>query len=136
MSDTDDPPAAGSAGKPLARRVIDLVTRRSTDDEPAVALTEVVTIARHTHARDAATTDPAEAVELALQNGDLMLIRHPWTGRRYLGPVDIETARFALGDDATVDRVRELVRHEAEGRGRPNVVAVWNELAVELAGDA
>lgn len=122
----------GAPSKPLAKRVVHLVDERVREDQPAVALTEVVTIARHLYARDAATTSPAEAVEIALANGDLMLVRHPATGRRYLGPVDIATARFALGDDPTPARVREIVRHEAEGRGRREVVAVWNQAAADL----
>jgi len=122
----------GGPSKPLAKRVVHLVDERVRADQPAVALTEVVTIARHLHARDAATTSPAEAVEIALRNGDLMLVRHPATGRRYLGPVDIATARFALGDDPAPARVREIVRHEAEGRGRREVVAVWNQAAADL----
>ena len=126
----------GAPSKPLAKRVVHLVDERIREDQPAVALTEVVTIARHLHARDAATTSPAEAVEIALANGDLMLVRHPATGRRYLGPVDIATARFAVGDDATPDRVREFVRHEAEGRGRRDVIAVWNRLAAEVDPNA
>lgn len=125
----------GQPSKPLAKRVVHLVDERTRGDQPAVALTEVVTIARHLYARDAATTGPAEAVEIALRNGDLMLVRHPTTGRRYLGPVDIATARFALGDDPTPARVREIVRHEAEGRGRQEVVAVWNQAAADLRGD-
>jgi len=124
----------GAPSKPLAKRVVHLVDERVRADQPAVALTEVVTIARHLYARDAATTGPAEAVEIALRNGDLMLVRKPTTGRRYLGPVDIATARFALGDDPTPARVREIVRHEAEGRGRREVVAVWNRLAAEVSG--
>ena len=122
----------GAPSKPLAKRVVHLVDERIRADQPAVALTEVVTIARHLYARDAATTSPAEAVEIALANGDLMLVRKPTTGRRYLGPVDIATARFAVGDDVTVDRVREFARQEAEGRGRQNVIAVWNRLAADI----
>jgi len=126
----------GGPSKPLAKRVVYLVDERVRPDQPAVALTEVVTIARHLYARDAATTGPAEAVEIALANGDLMLVRKPTTGRRYLGPVDIATARFAVGDDVTVDRVREFARQEAEGRGRREVIAVWNRLAAAVDPDA
>jgi len=126
----------GAPSKPLAKRVVHLVDERVRADQPAVALTEVVTIARHLYARDAATTSPAEAVEIALANGDLMLVRKPTTGRRYLGPVDIATARFAVGDDVTVDRVREFARQEAEGRGRREVIAVWNRLAAAVDADA
>jgi len=125
----------GSAAQPLARRVVSLVKRRVRDDQPAVALTEVSTIAGEMHARDADTTSPSDAITIALRHGDLMLIRHPTTGRRYLGPVTVATARFALGDDATPAAARAKARHEAEHHARKAVVGVWNTLAVTLADD-
>jgi len=50
-----------------------------------------------------------------------------------MDPTSIATARFAVGDDVTVDRVREFARQEAEGRGRREVIAVWNRLAAEVS---
>jgi len=130
---SESPPTKGAAAQPLSRRVIHLVDERVRPDQPAVALTEVVTIAKHMHARDAATTDPDEAVKIALRNGDLMLVRSPNDGRRYLGPVNARTARWSLGDDATPTDARQMAQAEAEGRARRAVVGVWNTVAAELS---
>jgi hypothetical protein len=126
-------PTKGAAAQPLSRRVIHLVDERIRSDQPVVALTEVVTIAKHMHARDAATTDPDEAVKIALRNGDLMLVRSPHDGRRYLGPVDTRTARWSLGEGATPTDARQMAQAEAEGHARRALVGVWNTLAAELA---
>jgi len=131
MSDTQ--PTKGAAALPLSRRVIHLVKERASPSEPAVALTEVVKIARHMHARDAATTEPDEAVKIALRNADIMLVASPHDGRRYLGPVSARTAVWALGADATPDDARAAAQAEAEGQARRELIGVWNAAAAELA---
>ena len=130
---SESPPTKGAAAQPLSRRVIPLVDERVRPAQPAGALTEVVTVAKHKPARDAATTDPGQAVKNAPRNGDLMLVTSPNDGRRYLGPVDARTARWSLGDGATPTDARQMAQAEAEGRARRAVVGVWNTVAAELA---
>jgi len=129
---SDSQPTKGAAAQPLSRRVIHLVKERASPSEPAVALTEVVKITRHMHARDAATTDADEAVKIALRNGDIMLVTSPHDARRYLGPVSKRTALWSLGDDATRDDARANAQAEAEGSARRELIAVWNAAGAEL----
>jgi len=125
----------GAPSMPLARRLVHLVNERVREDQPAVAESEVATIAQHLYARDGATTSPREAILIARREGDLMRLRHPTTGRPYLAPVTADAAIWTLGPDPTPDAARAAATHEAEfGRARQGHIAAWNQAAARLEG--
>jgi len=126
----------GAPSKSLAKRIVHLVDERARPDQPAVAESEVATIAHHIYARDGATTSPREAIAIARTQGEVMRVRHPTTDRPYLGPVAVDTAVWTLGPDATADDARAAAGHEAETSSRQGHIGVWNRAAARLSRDA
>jgi len=120
----------GAPSKSLAKRIVHLVEERARPDQPAVAESEVATIAQHSYSRDGATTSPREAIAIARTQGDILRVRHPTTDRAYLAPVTVDAALWTLGPDATADDARAAARHEAETSSR-----LWNRAAARLSRD-
>jgi len=123
----------GAPSKPLARRVVALVKHRSDERTPGVALVEATSIVGRMRARDGDRRSAVEAVQLAIDTGDVMLVGAPTNGERYLTPPTVEAALWSLGDDATAQDARGVAAAEAESdEPQRAIVGAFNRAAAEL----